>query len=48
MVRNQGRYRGTPKKLLDILEKMHVPGKVLEDAIRVYGYADTGSYVDYI
>lgn len=36
------------KNLLDILEKIHVPRKVLEDAIRVYEYADTGSYVDYI
>ena len=36
------------KDLLDILEKVHVPGKILEDAIRVYGYAGTGSYVDYI
>ena len=36
------------KDLLDILQKIHVPGKVLEDVIRVYGYVDTESYVDYI
>lgn len=36
------------KKVLAILQEIHVPGKVFKDSIRIYGYAKTSEAVDYL
>ena len=36
------------KKLLKILKEIHVPGEVLENTIKVYGYIKEGTFMDYI
>jgi hypothetical protein len=34
--------------VLEILNSIHIPGEVLDDVIRVYGYVEIGKPVDYI
>ncbi|KGR89393.1 MULTISPECIES: DUF6678 family protein [Ureibacillus] len=34
--------------VLKILNKIHVPGEVFDNVIRVYGYVETGRYIDYL
>ena len=36
------------KEVLEILKSIHVPGEVLDNAIRVYGYVEVGKPVDYL
>ena len=35
-------------EVLAIFKNVHVPGKILEDKIRVYGYVEVGTYVNYL
>ncbi|MCM3360304.1 DUF6678 family protein [Psychrobacillus sp. MER TA 171] len=35
-------------KLLKILKEIHVPGEVLGNTIKVYGYIKEGTFMDYI
>lgn len=34
--------------VLKILNKIHVPGEIFDDVIRVYGYVEIGSFIDYL
>jgi hypothetical protein len=34
--------------LLGILNSIHVPGEILGDVIRVYGYIEIGKHIDYL
>lgn len=36
------------KDLIAILHEIHAPGKFFKDAIRVYGYVETGAYIEYL
>ncbi|ANC77427.1 hypothetical protein ABE65_011685 [Fictibacillus phosphorivorans] len=35
-------------EVLEILKSIHVPGKIFEDKIRVYGYVEVCTSVDYL
>lgn len=34
-------------EIINILQKVHVPGEVLNDSIKIYGYIKDG-FIDYI
>ncbi|WP_353616201.1 DUF6678 family protein [Bacillus sp. AFS053548] len=35
-------------EVLEILKSIHVPGEVLDGVIRVYGYVEIGTPIDYL
>ena len=36
------------EELVNILRKIHVPGELSENRIRIYGYVKPGTFIDYI